>query len=867
MTTRLAWRRRLARAALWVEVLWPALWPALGVAGAFVCLALLGVPALLPAAGRLALLGATGIGVGGLLWRGLRAVAARERTGGSPVDRRLERASGLRHRPLAALADQPAAAPGDALTRALWAAHQARAAGAVGRIRVGWPHPGLAARDRRGLRGGLAVALVACLAIAGADAPRRLAQALAPGFGAAAAPGTEIAAWITPPGYTGLAPHLLPRLFPPGRGTVAVPTGSRLLVNVSGGAGRPSLRLDGRRVPFRALDAIDGHDASSFQAERTLATGGRLRLTRGGRTLADWTLRLVPDRPPTAAWAAPPGPLPEDALQTRLPWRVTDDYGVVALTAELRLRDRPGAAPVMLAIPLPEATRAAAGSDVRDLTANPWAGLAVVARLVARDGAGQTGQSGPAAFVLPQRLFHSPLARALIAIRRGLSLHPDDRAGALAALGRLPLAPVGSPHVGGPSGRGLEGGGIALLGAIGGALADEPGAATVPRVQAWLWRLALHVENGALDRTARALERARRAARAALARETRAPSAAHRQELAERLRALEQAIQARLRALARQADRGAILPPGMAARGLSAQGMQRLAAAAQRAAARGDMGAAARRLARLEQMLDALRSLHTLSAAEQRAAAAWQRAQHQLAALQQMIRREGRLVDHAYRRQQREAAPAVPQGNAIATSGAQRATQLATQRAADAQEQAALRQALAGLAQRLGALVGHTPPSLDRAGRAMDAAGAALAAAADPKAEAAERQAILALQQGSRQMSQAMAQHFGAGGQGQGAGMGGGFGLSLPGGEQPGGGAYPGSGPNGIDADGTGRDPLGRRFGPGGAAGAATEGVRLPGAPRPRRIEQILRELRRRAAEQNRPREEREYLDRLLKRF
>ena len=858
MSARLAWRRRLARAALWMEVLWPALWPALGVAGAFVCLALLGVPALLPAAGRLVLLGATALAIGGLLWRGLRAGAAQERTGRAAADRQLERASGLRHRPLATLTDRPAGAPGDPLTRALWAAHQTQATGAVGQIRVGWPHPGLAARDRHGLRGGLAVALVACLAIAGADAPRRLAQALAPGFEGAAAPGTEIAAWITPPGYTGLAP----RLLPPGRGTVAVPTGSRLLVNVSGGAGRPVLRLDRRRVPFRALDAIPGRSASSFQAEQTLAAGGRLRLTRGGRTLADWTLRLVPDRPPTAAWAAPPGPLPEDALQTRLPWRVTDDYGVVALTAELRLRDRPGAAPLRLAIPLPEATRSAAGSDVRNLTANPWAGLAVVARLVARDGAGQIGRSGPAAFVLPQRPFHSPLARALIAIRRGLSLHPEDRAGALAALGRLPLAQVGSP-----AGRGLDGGALALLGAIGGALAGRPGAGTVPRVQAWLWRLALHVENGTLDRTARALERARRAARAALARETRAPSAAHRQELAERLRALEQAIQARLRALARQADRGATLPPGMAARGLSAQAMQRLAAAAQRAAARGDMGAAARRLARLEQMLDALRSLHTLSAAEQRAAAAWQRAQQQLAALQQMIRREGRLVDHAYQRQQREAAPAVPRGDASATSGAQRATQRAMQRAADAQEQAALRQALAGLEQRLGALAGHAPPSLDQAGRAMDAAGAALAAAADPRAEAAERQAILALQQGSRQMSQALAQHFGAGGQGRGAGMGGAFGLSLPGGGQPGDGVHPGTGPGGIDADGTGRDPLGRRFGTGGSAGAATEGVRLPGAPRPRRIEQILRELRRRAAEQNRPREEREYLDRLLKRF
>ena len=41
----------------------------------------------------------------------------------------------------------------------------------VRRLRVGLPRPGLARRDRRALRGGLVVALVAALVIAGADAP------------------------------------------------------------------------------------------------------------------------------------------------------------------------------------------------------------------------------------------------------------------------------------------------------------------------------------------------------------------------------------------------------------------------------------------------------------------------------------------------------------------------------------------------------------------------------------------------------------------------------------------------------------------------------------------------------------------------
>ena len=880
MTGRLARQRRLARAALWFEALWPALWPALGLAGAFVCAALLGLPALLPPAGRLLLLAATLLGSGALLWRELRRALSRNRAawdavgreaaGRAIADRRLERASGLRHRPLAVLADRPAGgptaagtargAPADAVTQSLWEAHRARAAASIGRIRVGWPHPGLAGRDRRGMRGLLVVALVACLVIAGADAPARLAAALAPGFANAVGPATELAAWITPPGYTGLAP----RLLRPGEGIVAVPAGSRLTVNVSGGTGRPALRLDGRRVPFRALDR------GSFQAEETLSAGGNLAVRRGGRTLAAWTLRLLPDLPPTAAWAAPPGPLPADPLQTRLPWRVTDDYGVVALTAELRLRDRPDAPPLILALPLPEATKAATGSEVRDLTANPWAGLAVIARLVARDGAGQTARSGPAAFVLPQRIFHSPIARALIATRRDLSLRPADRAGALAALGRVPAGPDLDPGPAGPGGtgatRGWDPGGLAVLGAIAGALAHETSAATVPRVQELLWRLALHIENGTLDRTARALERARRAVRKALAEAMRTPNATTREALAERLRALEQAIQSRLRDLARQAARGAPLPPEAGNR-LAARRMQQLAAAAQRAAERGDMNAAEQRLAQLEQMLDALRSVRALSAAEQRAAAAYQRAQKQMGGLERMIQREGRLLDHAYQRQQAEASRATAAPPEDGPPGS-----AAAQREADRKEQEALRRDLDRLREQLAQLIGQQPPSLAKAGDAMDAAGKALGAGRDPAAETAERQAIAALQKGRQETGQALAQHFGGQGTGQGArGQGrgqGGLGLASPGSEATdGGGGENEMGGEGNGADGTGRDPLGRRFGAGGEGGAATNGVRLPDAPQPRRIEEILRELRRRAAEQSRPPEERDYIDRLLKRF
>jgi hypothetical protein len=121
MSGRLARLRALSRAALWWEAAWLALWPVLGLLGAFLLAALLGLPALLPPWLHLALLLAL---VAGLAWLGRRAWRGLPTPDAALADRRLERDSGLAHRPLAVLTDQPSRRrPCGA---ALWAAHRAR---------------------------------------------------------------------------------------------------------------------------------------------------------------------------------------------------------------------------------------------------------------------------------------------------------------------------------------------------------------------------------------------------------------------------------------------------------------------------------------------------------------------------------------------------------------------------------------------------------------------------------------------------------------------------------------------------------------------------------------------------------------------
>ena len=196
-------KRAQARLAMLYERVWPVLWPPLGIIAAFLVLALLEVPALLAPWARVALLAVFAFATLATLVRGIRRIVA---PSVGEADRRLERATGLRHRPLEILQDRPAL-PG---AESLWQAHIARARAQIVRLRVGLPRPGLAAIDRHALRALTVVALIAALGVAGEQAVARLGRAIQPSFAPPATPAQVlIQAWITPPAHTGLAPVFL----------------------------------------------------------------------------------------------------------------------------------------------------------------------------------------------------------------------------------------------------------------------------------------------------------------------------------------------------------------------------------------------------------------------------------------------------------------------------------------------------------------------------------------------------------------------------------------------------------------------------------------------------------------------------------
>ena len=237
-----------------------------------------------------------------------------------------------------------------------------------------------------------------------------------------------------------------------------------------------------------------------------------------------------------------------------------------------------------------------------------------------------------------------------------------------------------------------------------------------------------------------------------------------------------------------------------------------------------------------------------------------------MGAVQDMIGRQGGLLDHAEGR--------VRPGHAGRAPTPRRpARRMPTSSAtADRRVQQALRRALGELMQQFGDLTGEIPPSLGEADQAMRDAGKQLGEGHDKARGQSEQPGDRGAAEGrpgdGPGDGQAVRPRPAAGETGEGGEDGAGghaWGMSLPDGRGDGaGGSGPLPGQPGR-ADPRGRDPLGRRYNQG--SGAGTGDVTVPEERERKRTQAIQEELRRRGAERERPQQELDYIDRLLKQF
>ncbi|MCW5774625.1 MAG: DUF4175 family protein, partial [Rhodospirillaceae bacterium] len=397
-------------AELW-ERLWPRLWLPVTVLAAFVAVALFDVLPDLSGALHVAILAGFGLALlvsAWFAWRGFRRPTA------SDAKRRLERESGLDHRPLTAAEDKLALGGGDPYAEALWRAHWERVRAKVRDLRVGTPRPRVAARDPLAVRGLVLILLVFAGIVSWGDEDTRLMRAFMPSFAPTTSEKVTVEAWLTPPEYTGIAPRVV---TPETAGkTIDVPDGTRIMIQLHGGRGTPKVENGKQHVTMTALDG------GTYQAELLLKFSGELKVRLRGRNVVDWQIRIIPDKRPEIAWLKPPSASQNGG--TRLEFEAKDDYRLAKIRAFIARR---GDAEV-IEFPLPvTGTKLAKVNSIQDFTAHRWAGLDVAIVLEAEDDSGQRGVSQVLTFRLPERQFSHPVAREIIKWRKALTENgPDD---------------------------------------------------------------------------------------------------------------------------------------------------------------------------------------------------------------------------------------------------------------------------------------------------------------------------------------------------------------------------------------------------------------------------------------------------------
>lgn len=830
----------LARGALILELLSRRFWPAALVLGLFLAVALLDLLPALPAWLHALLLIAAGLAFLVTTWRGLQGLLWPT---SDSVARRLEDDSLAAHRPLSALDDSLAGGRGDRATEALWREHQRRLLARLGLLRAGPPRAVMAAADPWALRSLVGLLLLIGLVMAQDDWRGRLLAAVTPDLAAA----EEVAlasldVWINPPAYTEIAPALLDPSgtpsAPAGDGAsesavLKVPVGSTLLAQVQGGRGQPALTIGETRLPFEAIS----EDSYRLSAEITF--GERLTILQDQDRLASWAIEVLPDTAPSVEFLSPPSRTERAVL--RLEYGAGDDYGLETVRARIVRIDSPEAAPIELDLPLPgTALRSAESSSYHDLTPHPWAGLAVEITLIAEDAIGQSGESDAVRTVLPERIFNHPVARALIEMRKQLTLDPEARLPVVRGLAEIYRQPDHFFHD--------------LVVALALQIAErrlihDRSEDAVPQVQQLLWDTALRIEEGELAIAERDLRAIQEKLMQALA------DGASDEEIQRLMDELEAAIEQFMQALAEQlrdqlagGEEPQPLPPDTQV--MSSQQLREMLDQARDLAQSGARDAARELLAQLREMLENIRAQPFAQMMSEQGQDAFE----MMRSLEEMMRRQQELLDRSHQRaqqgqgeprqgqrgqegegQQQAGRPGdQPGGDPNAPGQGQQAGS-----GGDAALQERLRRELGELMRRLGNALGDIPRPLGRAEQAMREARDALDRGQPGQAIDPQTRALDQLQQGLQDSVQAFMQQMGPG-QGQGQGN---VGMQQ----------------------GPGRDPLGRQTGSGGIE--ALEGVEIPDRMEIRRAREILDELRRRRDQRNRPPAELDYIDRLLQQF
>lgn len=834
---RLSWKRAVARTVLLLEALAPRLlWP-LGIALLFVSAAWFGLFRALPFALHIALV----VGFLVALIVSLLPLRHLRWPDAHAADRLLESRNGLKHQALQVQADRPAVS--DAFGLALWKEHRARMAAKIGRLETGLPQPDIARHDRYALRSVPVLLVFIAFAFSGSNRAGTLADVVTFNGQARNLAGMRLDAWITPPAYTGRPPVFLTSQKP-GNQSITVPESSILSVRFSGDGAKSAVTFrgsDGTDTDVIATEAVK--DAHQF----TLTDNGTLTLNG-----QQWPISITKDAAPVIAFEGEPKPTVNGALE--IGFTAKDDYALASAMADIVPLDTlPNDARPLYPLPqykldLPRSNgREVKGLSSRNLSDHPLSGKRVAITLVAKDSAGQEGRSETREMIMPARIFTEPLAASVAEQRQVFSLNANDLPHAIDLADAVMLRPEetipNTTH-------------YLLLQSAKSRMQLTRNDDMLREASAYLWEIAMGIENGDLSDAEKRLRDAQQALSDAL------EKGASEQEVAKLTADLKAAMDAFMQAMAEQAAKNPQANQGQpSGKMLRQQDLDAMMKRIEELSKAGAHDEARKLLSEMNRMMNNLQMARPQQNQQNSPA------RQQLDKLGNLLQQQQKLLDETFKLNQQlndrmmtgdpqmgdpltgEDSELFGQENQPSPTDQMTAEQLKDAIKKLQGQQQALKQQLDEAGKAMEGMGMKPGQSLSDAGREMGSAADSLGEGDGEQAQGQQGRALDALRKGAQDMMKQM--------QAQGQGQGGGQGQAQ---QTPGQGQGQGVG-RGQSQGQNGRDPLGRDRNGNGEAFADSNDI--PDDIDIQRARQILEDIRRKLGGAV-PEVERQYLERLL---
>ncbi|MGE0054256.1 MAG: TIGR02302 family protein [Hyphomicrobium sp.] len=619
---------RLSSWALFFERLWPRLWLLVAIGALLLVLSLSGVFATMSAQTHALVIGLfAAAALVAAVYAGRVPWPSREE-----AIRRIERRSGVPHRPATSYEDTLTAYSDNPATQSLWHAHRERLARAMARLKVGRPSPRADRFDPLALRMLPLLLLVPAIGLVSGSIYDRLSSAFRFGQNTARTD-TRVDAWITPPAYTGKPPIMLADGSNQAGGQVAaadkaklfeVPIKSVLTLRGSGfGTSRISLEVNeaGADKPVTTTADLPKQKTDIAEVRYELKASSRVRALAGGEELGVWTFDVIPDQIPKIT-------LDKDWRRTakgslRLAYKGEDDYGVARAVAKVKqakdnnstdpnkawARPEPLKGPrlplerppeIVLKVP-PGATKFDTAS-LHDLGSHPWAGQTVELWLEATDVAGQVGRSEAIELTLPSRTFRKPLARAVIEQRRKLAEDSRNRPSVVRALDALTIEPEGF----------IDDISVYLsMRSVYHRIERENSRAAISTAVDQLWDIALKIEDGSLSDAEQALKDARDRLAKAL------QEGASEEELKALMQELKEAMNRYLEEMQKNAEQDGDQNKQENDRQISKEDMEKMMRDLEESAKNGSREEAEKLLSEMQEMMENMRAGQSAQSKEQ----------------------------------------------------------------------------------------------------------------------------------------------------------------------------------------------------------------------------------------------------------